>query len=133
MRRALAVPLPLFAGLLVAGCALVTEAHLDQEFQLAPGESAALAGTDLVLRFDEVVDDSRCPASAVCVWAGNGIVKIQSRLGASELVHILGTPSGPLEAVAGAYRIRIVGLDPYPVGPPIPRDDYRVRLRITVD
>ncbi|MGH7560943.1 MAG: hypothetical protein ACRENB_07980 [Gemmatimonadales bacterium] len=118
---------------LVSGCALITQGELDQEVRLAPGQTVQFAGTDLSLTFEEVVDDSRCPSTAVCVWIGNGVVKIESRRGETRLVHTLGTPSGPLEAVSGAYRIRILGLDPYPDGGPIPEEDYRLRLLVTID
>lgn len=126
--------LPFMAGSLLAGCTLVTEAQLDQEFRLAPGQSAILAGTDLVVTFREVASDSRCPSQVVCIWAGNGVVTVTVRREGVEEDHTLGTPTGPEEVVSGPYAIRITGLDPEPEeGETIPPGDYRVRLRITLD
>ena len=45
----------------LAGCSEPAEAELDKEFTLAVGESAAIKGEDLSIRFVEVISDSRCP------------------------------------------------------------------------
>ena len=45
--------------------------RVGEEFSLAPGESARIRDTDLVLIFDAVTEDSRCPANVVCIWEGN--------------------------------------------------------------
>jgi hypothetical protein len=127
--------LPVFACSLLLGCEFLTRPELEEDFRLAPGQSAAIAGTDLVITFRKVVDDSRCPSTVVCVWAGNGEVELLARTSAGGTTpQILGTPSGPLEAAVGPYRIRILGLDPYPEDPeadPIPPDSYRLSLRVS--
>lgn len=124
--------MPTVAAVLLGGCTLLTSPRLDQSFELAPGQSVAIAATDLIVTFREVVSDSRCPATAVCVWAGNGEVELAVRRGGTgDIAHILGTPSGPLEVVVGEYRIRVLGLDPYPLGTPIPEEDYRLRLSVS--
>jgi hypothetical protein len=131
MRVRFASMLPVFAGALLLGCELLTRPELEEEFRLSPGQSAAIASTDLVITFREVVDDSRCPSTATCVWAGNGEVELLVTTSAGGTTpQVLGTPSGPLEVAVDHYRIRILGLDPYPQGPPILPDEYRLRLRV---
>lgn len=137
MRSRFASWLPVLACSVLLGCELLTRPGLEEDFRLAPGQSAAIAGTDLVITFRKVVEDSRCPATVVCAWAGNGAVELLARTSAGGTTpQILGTPSGPLEAVVGQYRIRILGLDPYPEDPeaqPIPPDSYRLSLRVSAE
>lgn len=45
-------------------------ADLGVPFGLRIGGEAMLGDTGLVVRFDRVTGDSRCPADVVCVWAG---------------------------------------------------------------
>jgi hypothetical protein len=45
-------------------------AKLGQEFQLNIGQSATLSDAELKVKFDDVIEDSRCPGDVVCIWAG---------------------------------------------------------------
>ena len=59
--------------LVLAGCAGATgdvKASLDEEFSLAIGQTAVIRGENLEIKFKEVLEDSRCPEGAVCVWEG---------------------------------------------------------------
>jgi hypothetical protein len=127
--------LPVLACSVLLGCELLTRPELEEDFRLAPGQSAAIAGTDLVITFRKVVEDSRCPSTVACVWAGNGKVELLARTSdGGTTPQILGTPSGPLEVAVAQYRIRVLGLDPYPADPeaqPISPDDYRLSLRVS--
>ena len=44
------------------------------EFRL--GESVELPGQGIGISFDQVVEDSRCPANVVCVWAGKAVIEL---------------------------------------------------------
>jgi hypothetical protein len=126
--------LPVFAGALLLSCELVTQPELDEDFRLAPGQTAVIAGTELSVSFRQVVADSRCPSNVVCVWTGNGEVELAVRTASGTAIpHVLGTPAGPLEVVVSPYRIRILGLDPYPGVSPIPPNEYRLRLRVEAE
>ena len=48
----------------------MNEVNLDQEFSLSPAQSVTIAGENLVIKFIEVISDSRCPAGGICVWPG---------------------------------------------------------------
>ena len=39
---------------------------LNTEFTLAPGETIAIEGTSLSVRFNRITGDNRCPADALC-------------------------------------------------------------------
>ena len=44
---------------------------LGSEFTLAPGETALVGDDGLLVTFESVTEDSRCPMDAICVWAGS--------------------------------------------------------------
>ena len=100
---------------------------LGSEFSLKPGESAAIRSTDLRVTFLNVVSDSRCPADAVCVWAGDAVVAL--RVGRAGLE--LRSNSAP-ESALGAYLLRLERVEPYVYsGKTIEPGDYRAVLKVT--
>lgn len=69
----------------------------------------------LAVKFVAVVEDSRCPKDAVCVWAGNAKIKLEVRKGRGAWKSVeLNTNAGPSAATIDGYEIKLVGLDPYP-------------------
>src|SRR5262245_22815450 len=56
---------------------------LDLRVVLAPGQQATVPGAGSV-RFEGVANDSRCPGDAICVWAGDAIVRIQATSSGSD-------------------------------------------------
>jgi hypothetical protein len=67
--------------LLLAGCASVPSARAPvkpgEEFTLALGESVGIETKNIVVRFDAVLEDSRCPTNARCIWEGNARIALQ--------------------------------------------------------
>ena len=105
---------------------------LDQEFTLAPGEAAMIAGPDIRIRFVGVEGDSRCPADAFCIQGGDALVKIAVKSpGGPEQPYDLHT--GSLEPVThDQLTIALVQLQPYPFGSrTIAPGDYRATLRVS--
>jgi hypothetical protein len=107
-------------GLVIAssGCAPVqTAVSVDPgvSFTLAPGQTAAVKGTDTRITFKQVREDSRCPVDVTCVWEGEAKIEIVvSQEGAMEETKILSLRSPGTEAQAGRLRIRFIGLSPVP-------------------
>jgi len=52
---------------------------LGEEFTLALGESIGVAGGQVILEFDRVLEDSRCPMNARCIWEGNAKIELAIR------------------------------------------------------
>jgi hypothetical protein len=50
-----------------------------EEFTLALGESVGIEQKGVLLSFDKVIDDSRCPMNARCIWEGNARIEIRAR------------------------------------------------------
>lgn len=125
------------AAALAIGCrglpqpgAAVT-ARLGDEFLLPRGQTAAIAGEPLTVRFLAVLEDSRCPADVRCVRAGEAKVHLELRLRGRDAGEVTVATAGgrPRYASYGAYDVHLAGLDPQPVtGAPNPR--YVARLRV---
>jgi hypothetical protein len=103
-----------------------------EEFRLAAGEIAAVEGVALVVRFDVVASDSRCPADALCVTQGDAeavfTVTEAGRGAASVTLHT--QPGDAQRATFGDWTLTLTRLDPYPYSArPIAPRDYRVSLR----
>jgi hypothetical protein len=110
----------LAAGLsLVVGAAATAESEsvvlLGQPFALAEGESAVVDGA-LNVRFNSVVQDSRCPTDVQCVWAGNAeiMVEVAAAGEASATLALNTNPSFATEAAYLMYAIELIDLTPYP-------------------
>lgn len=43
---------------------------LNEELSLSIGQGVSITGEDLVISFEDVTEDSRCPRNVTCVWAG---------------------------------------------------------------
>lgn len=116
-----------------AGQPAVTGVSLDKPFLLAPGESASVAGEDLTVRFVGVINDSRCPEGAVCIWAGEVSCTLEITSGEIVNTKVLVQPGSaePPTTDFGDYRITY-DVQPYPqVGKQIAKEDYRLSLTIS--
>ncbi len=109
---------------------------LGEEFVLAVGESAEVAGTNLVITFREVLDDSRCPSDALilCVWEGDASVTVRAQAALNEPGDLELHTNNQFEISRRyvGFEIRLVELDPYPATTdPTPEENYRLKLAVT--
>lgn len=87
-----------------------------QEYVVGFGETIRV-GT-LLLEFTTLAEDSRCPASVMCAWAGNVRVLITATRGrATTVLELNLNPQFPIRAVFEGYVIELRGADPYPATP----------------
>jgi hypothetical protein len=88
-----------------------------QEFALAAGESATVSGTGLRVEFERVVSDSRCPADALCITAGEAVLAVAvARNGRPAAPISLRTEGAGRRAVIGDWALSLTRLEPYPAG-----------------
>lgn len=99
-------------------------ASLNKPFQLKLKQSAVIPAEKMTVSFDALVQDSRCPAQAMCVWAGDVVVRLKVALGK--------IPAKPIELTwgLGEQKARSV-LEKYTislqaVAPPQPRFDQHL-------
>ena len=114
-----------------AGPATAPTSPLNTEFTLAPGESIAIEGAPLVLRFNSVSGDSRCPADAICIQGGSAAVHITASSKRSSGEYELHTGNlNPVEH--DGFVIGLVQLTPYPFSArTIAPEEYRATLKVT--
>lgn len=91
--------------------------------------------SDLRVTFAQVVEDSRCPASVVCAWAGNGAIRLDVIAGGgaqSVTLNTAGASNFPREGSAAGYTFTLLQLDPQPqTTDAIPPQQYRATIRVT--
>jgi hypothetical protein len=126
------VPLLLIVALAAcrsAGSAAPHAAELNQSIQLAPGEQAAFGLQRLNVEFVRVVEDSRCPSDATCVWAGEVKVQLSTRLDTAEAVRheiVAGQ-----HATVGDLRVVVVQVQPERLSTrEIAPEEYKVTVRV---
>ena len=88
-----------------------------QVFQLRVGQQVQVE--DLSLAFTAVLEDSRCPEGAECVWEGQVRIALAAGRGgrmpeAIEMTLRAGRPADLSSVQIGAYRVELVSVIPYP-------------------
>lgn len=98
--------------------------------QVSLGEAVRVHPADLILRFEEVVGDSRCPATVQCVWAGSLTARLTIGLaagGSMEAILESNGAAGTSSTSAGGYRITLLP----DVSPPAGEQGrYRIELEL---
>lgn len=106
------------------GCSKSNTEHatfeLNDTISLAYRTTYINADKHLTIRFDSVLEDSRCPPEAMCVWAGNAKVRFIFATEAQTDTFVLNTTLdsdklGHRELLIQGYKIRLIGLSPQPV------------------
>lgn len=107
------------ACLLILGCSSSTEPQavsLNEEFNVRLHQTVALEGTPLLITFEAVPADSRCPPDAVCIWAGDAEVRLavwrHEGPGWWPVALHTNTEVGPMAETVGDYTLVLAGLAP---------------------
>jgi len=126
------------------GCQLSQEAqadpvefNLNEVFALGGGQEATIRGENLRLRFNEVLEDSRCPTQVECFWTGQArIAVLVAPAGREPTATEFNTNPAPGQnnqtARVGEYTISLQSLDPYPqsIDQSIALEEYRATLSV---
>ena len=107
---------------------------VNEEFTLAPGQTAAINGAGVRVTFERVSEDSRCPVDVTCIWEGDAVVVLKVKTDAEEVtreVHTQGGEPRSRKAPVGEYVVTLVRLEPAPrSGAPIDPAAYRATLMV---
>ena len=87
---------------------------VDDTLHIALGAERVADGGRLAIRFLERVSDDRCPANAICIWAGDARVRLAVRSGGSSTESVIGMNLEPKAIIVAGYRITVAELSPYP-------------------
>jgi hypothetical protein len=105
---------------------------LDQRVTLARGETGVLEGSSVRIQFVGVTTDSRCPADAVCIQAGEAVTQFRTTDGGNTADYELSTNPSRASVTQRGLRITLVELQPYPfASKPTQPDDYRATVVVT--
>jgi hypothetical protein len=109
---------------------------LDEEFELAPAQTAIVGDTGLSLAFERVRSDSRCAVDVQCVWEGDGVVAVTASQPGHDTatleLHTTTSGGGQLEARYGDFLVKLTALSPQPRSTErIRAEDYRATLRVS--
>ena len=120
-----------------AACAPIIDVNtfsLGDSFSLAVGQSASVDGEDLVIKFIDVIADSRCPSGVECIWQGEVACLVEithSGTGQQKVLTHRGLTQELSKAEFGSYQL-IYSVEPYPeAGKAIKKSAYRLNLLVT--
>jgi hypothetical protein len=98
---------------------------LATDFDLPVGKRAGVEGTRMVVKFERVVEESRCPMNARCIWEGNAKVAVRVEEFAANATERIRSISDTLELNTserfatrqsfGRFEVVLVRLDPTPM------------------
>lgn len=118
--------LALPAALALSACATTRDAPLQDGSDVALGEKAYVDGP--LVQLVEVVEDSRCPMNARCVWAGRVRVKMLWIRGNGEKQPFEATLGEPVQLADGQFTLESVRPEKM-TGAAIKPRDYRFAFR----
>lgn len=109
-------------------------AVLGDTVHIALGGEHRFSNAPLSIRFVQRVSDSRCPANAICVRAGEAMVRLRVEIpGTAKEEVVKVDPDAPPLAI-GEYLVSVQELHPYPglygEGDPQPRPHVVVRVAV---
>jgi hypothetical protein len=119
---------------LLAGCSSSIKASLDNQFTLAPGQSARIASESMTIKFIGVTADSRCATGVECIRAGDVICGVEiTKDGILNSVTLTDTAgSGMTEGYVFQNYTIVFSVSPYPVASKtIAKADYRLTLKVS--
>ncbi|MBE3131833.1 MAG: hypothetical protein IMZ55_00020 [Acidobacteria bacterium] len=95
-------------------------------------QTATVAGASASVRFESILEDSRCPADANCVWQGQAAVRLTVVASARQVsIELRSDPAAARTASVNGLRFEWVQLDPYPFASrPTQPGDYRLTIRV---
>jgi len=120
-------------SLLLAGCMAAAPQAAPQTVELKPGEETTYQ--DLTVRFNTVIDDSRCPADATCIQAGMARISLNVSANGQEQTLEMTTPEGNAsQASFAGYTIEFQDLQPFPLSSVrINPSEYTATLLLSVE
>ncbi|MEO6654770.1 MAG: hypothetical protein ABIO36_01670 [Pyrinomonadaceae bacterium] len=102
----------------IFGITAVSAAQRIETLTLRVGQQKTADRGKIKIKLISVIEDSRCPINARCIWAGNAKIKISISKGRSAAkTYELNTGLDPHSINVDGYEIKFVDLTPYPGEP----------------
>jgi hypothetical protein len=138
MRSFVIIILLISAGLL-NGCKKSVLAGTETSLNIQLNDCATTIFSDngLQLCFDSILEDSRCPTNAFCIWQGSAICHFSFKKNNKTYPIVLSTlsltGSYSKDTTVSGYKIEFIDLLPYPVlhPVPVPGNETKAEVKIT--
>jgi hypothetical protein len=111
--------------------------ELNQIFELDYRKTKSFEKGNFTLTFENLLEDSRCPDGAECIWEGRAVVEIKIQHGVDIELYTLATANSVdgdnlLSVQHDNYLIKLIAVNPYPSTASSPtNEDYSIGLQIT--
>lgn len=103
-----------------------------EEVKIRFGEQKAVTKDKIKIKFVSLVEDSRCPEGADCIWAGNAKIKIEISCSNRTETFEINTNLGVKGASFDGYAINLTSLTPAPkVDVQVAESDYFATFEIS--
>ena len=90
-----------------------TAVKTQETVKVVLGKSSSADRGRISVKFLSIVEDSRCPVNANCVWAGNAKIRISVSKGkAAPQIIELNTLTDPRKQILYGYEFELKDLDP---------------------
>jgi hypothetical protein len=91
-----------------------TNITTDDTLTISLGQTASTRDGRFGLTFAQLVDDSRCPANAVCVWEGDAAVRLRAATTTDAVEATIHTRLDPKVLEVRSYTVSLLEVQPYP-------------------
>jgi hypothetical protein len=110
--------------------------QLNEPFTLVVNQTAELATDGMKITLLEITEDSRCPSTVVCIWAGRVVAEFKVEKDGETVIKSLtdnpeNDPTLSSEFTAFGHLVKLDEVTPYPeTTNAIPQKDYVVKIEI---
>jgi hypothetical protein len=108
----------------ILGLATFVPAQKTDSVTLKPGQQKKAGHNEITLKFVSVMEDSRCPEKAACVWAGNAKIQVLVADRHGKRTLTMNTNMGNKGDQYGGWAINLISLTPKADGK-MPQSAYR--------
>ncbi len=109
----------------------ICHVQLNKPFTLACRQNVCVKNEPLMIGFDSLVNESRCPPNVVCIWQGYAKIKLTVKVNEKSYpvyLHTLNNKSYfNADTVIQGYSIKLQNLTYYPPKP----EDHKAQLIIS--
>ncbi len=117
----------------IFGIVSVVSAKAPETVNLRVGQSKTADHGRVSVKFISVVEDSRCPMNARCVWAGNARIKVAVSVGRRRAETVeLNSTTKPQTVTIHGYRLSLQDLNPQK-GQPADWPKRPIRATVSVE
>src|SRR5687767_2722486 len=99
---------------IVFGTIQTVEAQSREQQKVQIHKQKKFSKSNLTVKFVSLIEDSRCPEGANCIWAGNAKIKIEVSINGKKETFEINTTVEPKVATFNGYAIELLSLTPVP-------------------